>query len=527
MSANAGRRGFAWLAGFVGLLLVVLLWPYVVDGHRFGVGPDVPVYLWWTRVGAYEGLSRIGSRPGAPALAAALAGTLGLNVAAVTAGLASALGVAVGVAAAALVRAAGGRAGPAWILAGGLAGIFSVHLVAGYLANLLLVVCFLAAAACLAGRRRTWWAAALLLAGGGLAHLPFLIHAAIVLAATAVLAWRAAPATRPATSRSRSGSAASSAGAGVLATLAGPGPIAAETSRDGYLRRAGLDAELVDAYRERFRLRAARYVQWIAVPTAILGTIDAEGFLRRFLGSWLVVMAVAIPVGWLTGWFPPDRIVTFGFAVPIGAALGLVWVLRRHTAHPWITRVAVVLLAGWMVLGALLSWGRQAAFVSEAEARLTETTALMAGVNTPPGVAIVYLVDDDDASATFLGARAANIARAAALPGRAGDVHVVLASATDFFEGRPTERGDPEYDALSRLTLADLSDTLDVVFVLAPFYRGDDATTHPRLTELEPGLLSSRPRSPRPRWSPDRSGSRGGRRPLRGSPSRRSRSWRS
>jgi hypothetical protein len=262
------------------------------------------------------------------------------------------------------------------------------------------------------------------------------------------------------------------------------------------MRRAGLDAELVDAYRERFRLRAARYVQWIAVPTALLGTIDAEGFLRRFLGSWLVVMAVAIPVGWITGWFPPDRIVTFGFAVPIGAALGLVWVLRRRTTHRWITRIAVVLLAGWMVLGALLAWGRQAPFVSEAEARLTATTASMAGANTRPGVAIVYLVDDDDASATFLGARAANIARAAAFPGRAGDVHVVVASATDFFEGRPTERGDPEYDALSRLTLADLSDTLDVVFVLAPFYRGDDAATHPRLTELEQGLLSSRPGFP-------------------------------
>ncbi len=47
----------------------------------------------------------VGSRPGAPALAAALAGTLSLSAAAVTAGLASALGVAVGAAAAALVRA--------------------------------------------------------------------------------------------------------------------------------------------------------------------------------------------------------------------------------------------------------------------------------------------------------------------------------------------------------------------------------------------------------------------------------------
>ena len=46
----------------------------------------------------------VGSRPGAPALVAALAGALRLNVSAVTAGLASALGVAVGAASAALVR---------------------------------------------------------------------------------------------------------------------------------------------------------------------------------------------------------------------------------------------------------------------------------------------------------------------------------------------------------------------------------------------------------------------------------------
>ena len=149
---GAGRRDLAWLGGLGVVLLVVMLWPYVVDGYRFGVGPDVPVYLWWTRVGASEGLSMVGSRPGAPALAAALAGTLSLSAAAVTAGLASALGVAIGAAAAALVRAAGGRIGGSWLLAGLLAGVFSVHLVAGYLANLVLAATFLAAAACLAGR---------------------------------------------------------------------------------------------------------------------------------------------------------------------------------------------------------------------------------------------------------------------------------------------------------------------------------------------------------------------------------------
>ncbi|MGH2680995.1 MAG: hypothetical protein ACRDG8_11030, partial [Actinomycetota bacterium] len=188
---RAAGRDLAWLGGLVAALLLLLTWPYLVDRFRFGVGPDVPVYLWWTRVGASEGLSTVGARPGAPALAAVIAGTLQLDAAAVTAGLASGLGVAVGTAAAALVRVAGGRSGKAWLLAGLLSGVFAVHLVAGYLANLVLVAPFLAAAASLAGRRRAWWAAALLLAGGGLAHPPFLVHAIVVLLGVAVLAWRA------------------------------------------------------------------------------------------------------------------------------------------------------------------------------------------------------------------------------------------------------------------------------------------------------------------------------------------------
>ena len=61
---GAGRRDLAWLGGLGVVLLVVMLWPYVVDGYRFGVGPDVPVYLWWTRVGASEGLSMRGEPPG-------------------------------------------------------------------------------------------------------------------------------------------------------------------------------------------------------------------------------------------------------------------------------------------------------------------------------------------------------------------------------------------------------------------------------------------------------------------------------
>jgi len=490
---GADRRDLAWLGALGVVLLVVLLWPYLIDGYLFGVGPDVPVYLWWTRVGASEGLSVVGSRPGAPALAAALAGSLSLSVAAVTAGLASALGVAVGAGAAALVRAAGGRPGKTWLLAGLLAGVFSVHLVAGYLANLVLAATFLAAAACLAGNRRSWWAAGLLLSGGGLAHPPFLVHAIVVLLGGAALAWRAGARHEARDIVLSAAAGGLVAGAGVLATIAGPGPIGAETSRDGYLRRAGLDATLVDAYRERFRLRAARYVQWISVPLAIAGTSTAGGFLQRFLASWFVVIAIGVPVGYVTGWLPPDRLVTFGFAVPIGAALGLAWVRRRLGARTWLARVVVVVLAGWMIVGTLLAWGRQRPFVTTREVARTEGAMSYAEAITGAGTPIVVLVDDDDDTASFLAARAANILRAAATPDRAGDVFVFVGRATDFFEGKPTRRANPEYGELSELTLARIPDDPDrLVLVIRQFYRGDDAADHPRLHEHTDGIWVSR-----------------------------------
>lgn len=484
MGRRAGRPDVASLAFLTLALLVLMVWPYLVDGHRFGVGPDVPVYLWWTRVGASEGLSTLGSRPGAPALAAAFAGTLNLNAAAVTAALPAVLGVAVGTAAAALVRAAGGRVTAGWWLAGALSGAFSVHLVAGYLANLVFAVTFLAAAACLAGPRRSWPAAAVLVAGGGLAHPPFLVHGIVVLAGAAALAWRDGARDEARDVVLAAGAGGLVAAAGVLATLAGPGPFPVETSKDGYLRRARLETPVVEAYRERFRLRAARYVQWLSVPLAVVGVARSGGFLRRFLLTWLVVIAIGIPVGWLTGWYPPDRLVTFGFAVPVAAGLGLLWVRRRLAARPWLASLVVILAATWIVGGALVAWLRQAPFVSVREAAESEQLMGYAAAVTEPGTPIVVLVDEGDAASTFLAARAANVLRGAAPPDRAEDVYVFLGTASDFFAGRPTERGDAQFDAISASTLAAIPAGDRLVAVIDEFYRGDDVEREPTLRQI-------------------------------------------
>jgi hypothetical protein len=128
------------------------------------------VYLWWTRLAGYEGLSAVGNRPGIPALALVLDGTLHLPLVATLAGLESVFGVAIGLGSAALVRGMErGRA--AWVLAGILAGTFAVHLAAGYLANLAFAALFLAAAVTLGrAERRATVAAAVLLGASGLAH---------------------------------------------------------------------------------------------------------------------------------------------------------------------------------------------------------------------------------------------------------------------------------------------------------------------------------------------------------------------
>jgi hypothetical protein len=203
-------------------------------------------------------------------------------------------------------------------------------------------------------------------------------------------------------------------------------------------------------------------------------------------------MAIGIPVGYLTGWLPPDRLVTFGLAVPIAAVLGLAWLRGRLRARPLAATAVVLVLGGWMILGALLAWGRQAPFISPAEAELAREASLRTWASPDHDRPVVFIVDDADSTATFLGSRAANILRAAADPAHADAVFVFVGTATDYFEGRATARGDPQYDALSRLTLADIPrEPALLVLVLAPFYRGDDAASHPALLEQGPGLWAS------------------------------------
>jgi hypothetical protein len=502
---------------------VVLLLPFVRHGYRFGLGPDIPVYLWWSRVGAAQGLSLVGERPGSPALIAVLAGSLHLSVAAVTAGMEAAFGAAIGVGTAMLVRAAepmsgeerGGRA--AWVLGGLLVGLFTVHLAAGYLANLAFAAPFVAAGACLAtGSRRGAIVGALLLGGGGLAHPQFLLVGALVLGGVAVWSlgrrergW-AGDAGRVAIAVAGAGAIV---GAGILSMTIGPARLAVDTSKDGFLRRAGLTDAVRAAYRDRFLHRWTRYVQWLALPLSIVGLMRTGGFARRLLASWTIVVVGGAPIGFLTGWYPADRLITFGFSIPALAGVGVVGVWLWLHRRAWLAWGVAAALIVAMASGGLIAWSRQSPFISPVEAARATTAAAIADA-FPPDTPLVFIVDDGDATASFLATRAANVIRAAVPPDRAQDVYVYVGTPESFLAGRPTIRGDAEYDALSRLYLRDLpNDALGtaVGIVLSPFDRMPGAHADPRIARWARGVFGTKPapspvpvRDPLRPSSPDR-----------------------
>jgi hypothetical protein len=481
MKRSGSRTDVLVLGGLTFALFAWFLWPFVAFDARFPLGPDAPVYLWWARLAGEDGLSVVAARPGIPALTLALQGALGRSVVEATSALEIALGVSIGLAATALIRTRGRVA----FLAGLLAGTFAVHLAAGYLANLAMAAAFLAAAVALAdGTRRAAYLAAGILAAGGLAHPLFFMLAAVILLLAVAMTWRddRAQAGRVAGATAGAGVLV---GAGLLSVLIGPSSLDVDTSRDAFLRRAGLGGELRAAYLDRFIHRWARYVQWASVPLAVAGLSDRADFVAKFLRAWGAVLVVGVIVALPTGWLPADRFVTFGFVVPILAALGLVRAVRwfdqrRRGAFGIVVAMALV---GAMLGGAFVAWNRQRPFISEAEVA-TATTANRLISSVEPGVPLVFLVDEQDGALSFLATRAGNVIRAAVSPDRIRDV-VIWAPLGD-------RNGDVERQALADLTGRDVDTAVDrsgqeaELFVLTPFYDVDELGVPREATVIDP-----------------------------------------
>ncbi len=446
---------------------------------------------------------------------------------AVLAALECVLGAGVGLAAVALVRTGG--AGPSsaaldaddhsgsrravWLLAGVLAGTFAVHLATGYLANLAFSALFIGGAAAVAAAdRRATATAGFLLGAAGLSHPLFFPLGLVILAAAAALAWREDPAeVRRVAAAAAGGTAILVAGA--LALLVGPGPLSVITSRDGFLREAGLTDVLRSTYWYRFVHRWTRYVQWASIPLAAYGWLDTRGFVRRFLAAWGLVTIGGVSLGLATALFPADRIITFGYAVPILAAFGLVRLWRRLSVRKLVALAVTAVLALAMVAGSFIAWARQEPFLSATEVDAATVAGRYAAA-TSPGTALLFTVNDRDATASFLATQAANVIRAAVPPDRIRDVHVVVPPVP---AGRVAA---PERIALSRVSLAEAaaatraSPTGTLTFRLVPFDRVDRVA--PGMTAAGSGVFvlagpgSAVPTASGPAIDPLRASSGGG-----------------
>lgn len=331
--------------------------------------------------------------------------------------------MAVGLASAALVRRRTNASGSA--LAGLLAGTFAVHLAAGYVANLATAAAFLAAGALLDGRtRRAAVIAAVVLAGGGLAHPQFLLVCVAILIVAAATAW---PGDRSEALRLAGAAVGGGAivGIGLLAVRPGAPALDVDTSKDAFLRRVGLTSELRSAYLDRFLHRWTRYVQWVSVPLAIAGSSAPNGNAGRILRSWFGITVVGLVFALTTGWLPADRFVTFGFAIPILAALGLVRLWRRLMPRRGVAIVATGVLTLAMLAGSAIAWNRQEPFISDAETRALRI-ANEAVARLEPRRPLAFLVNEPDDTVSFLATRAGNVVRAGVPPDRIRDVVVVV-----------------------------------------------------------------------------------------------------
>jgi len=466
------------------LLLAFFVWRYPAKGFGFPVGPDAPVYLWWTRLAGHEGLSAVGVRSGLPALALMMAGALHVSQAEVLAGLGAALGAATGLAAAALVATAAAAVGewadPAgatrlrWVLAAVLAGTFAIHLADGYYANLAFVVVFLAAcAALICGTRPATVGAGALLAAGAIAHPLFFAVGTVILVLAAASSLLGKHDGRREGVRIAAALVGGGAAGGALlgSVLIGADPYTVDTSKDAFLRRAGLDSSLRHDYLDRLSRHWARYWLPVSVPLAGWAALRERGPLGRLLRAWGVVTVVGIAGALVTGLAPADRFITFAYVLPTGAAIALPWLWQRLAARGRILATSIcALLVAAMIGGAFVTSLRSRPFLEPAELRAVAAAGGVAE-SAPAGTPLVFLVDNRRPTISFLATRAGNVIRAGLPPGLIRDVYVYVGSPRQFLAGRPTLIGEDEHDALSRLYLRDLraAGGRPMAFVLRPF----------------------------------------------------------
>jgi hypothetical protein len=495
------------MAGGALLLALYLVHP-ILGGHRLPIGPDGPVYVWWTRYADAEGLGVLPGRYGVPSIALIIGTVFGTEPLQTVTFLGPVLAAACGLAAAAAVDA---LVGPNLLRSGGAAALTAAwagHLAAGYLGSLALAALFICGIGAFGLGERSWRAVAL---GGGLLTAAALSHRPLFLLSLGILAGAVVILTPDALRRQREGGALLKTAVGRVAAgamggaalgiglgvVAGQGPSRplVETSQDAFLRRHGL----ADLLRHQFRLRLAADAQRAAIPMAAGSALGAAGIARRagggspesrFLlavcGSWAVLSLAGVAVLAATGG-PANRLVTLGFFIPIIAAIGGESLIRGNRAG----RVVAAVGGLAMVAASMYGWYRQEPYIERTEVEAVEATTHTINV-LPARAPVVFLVDTDQKAAAFHVTRFANVIRTAVPRERIADVRLAVGRPEDYLAGRPTSTGNEEHDRISTSYLAESKrfGAAPVVFVLEPFNRSGFAAATRVGTSLAPGVVA-------------------------------------
>ena len=475
------RRGWLEPLGFtsaaaMAILLLYLLHP-ALEGFRYPIGPDGPVYTWLARLAGAVGFGDApGGGPGVSGVTLTLGSVLGTDAVQTVMVLGPLLAAACGLGAGAVLEAAAGEDRLRTSAGVVLTGAFAAFLAGGWLANVAMVAMFLVALAALsrAGTSsRAAWAGAALLAAAALTHRIFgMIGAVIVLGAALWELLESSRGRRASASGKRLAAAAlGGPGSALLlgAWIAAGAGVPGDTSQDGFFRRAGLRELLLDRYRERFVGDATRAAVPILAGVGLaspwaFGPPEREPgarFLREVLAAWALLSVAGILVLTATGWGPPYRLVQFAFFLPLAAAVGFAILARRSRA----TAVVAVLGAGVLAAAAMIGWFRQApAFAPDELAVVASAGAATAQL--PEDTPLLFVVDTDEPAAAYHVSRASNVIRMGVAPERIPDVRLAVGTPQDVVAGRATRAGDEEHDRISEIYLEEATPLLDEAAIL-------------------------------------------------------------
>jgi len=482
------RRDLLLLAAIATALTSFWLVPYVANGLSMPIGPDVPVYVWWGRLAEAQWIGAPGHRPGVTVVLVTLTDAFHIQLLTVVGGVLVAGGVGIAVTCGLLLRAT--RVDRwTWVLGAVLAGLYARFLIWGYVANLLFVLLFLAAVVVLVEERRmSRWAAAALFGAAGLSHPYFFVFGAGILVLAALghrfrdPEMKSVPATSAFTALAAGGAIAA---LGVGLTFLGP-HYSLSAAPDPILRKSGLRSLLPEIYRIRTQALLMSDGWWLLLEGIFALGARLQHFTGRFLGTWAACTLLIFPFTLVLPLFAGQRLVFFGFFLPLLASVGLVKFAWRFTLSRRVLLLLVVVgavtleTAGW--------WWPASPFFTEEQLRQSSIAGRVVA-STPLGTPVVVVVRQEDRE-LVLPAKALNALRTSVPPDRIPEIFAYFGAVEDIFSGRPSSSHEP-LRTLQVAALDEISAVRRAPFVIVLSAFNDDPRARDLLKQAGPGVYAS------------------------------------